>query len=154
MWSVGRIDLPKMINYVIAQLVGATLAIVAIKFFYPDMAGQIGVYGAPHLASDVTPMQGVLIEAILTFLLAFTVMGTCVDDRAPKMGGLFVGLIVMVDILAGGVMTGAAMNPARAFAPMIVANQYNGFAIYWVGPILGSVLAMQLYERLFLKKDG
>jgi MIP family channel proteins len=154
MWSIGRVDAAKAAKYVVSQLAGAILAVLAIKMLYPEMAGQIAIYGAPRLATDVTATQGILIEAILTFLLAFAVMGTMVDGRAPKIGGLGVGLIVVCDVLAGGQMTGAAMNPARAFAPMLVGNMWTGVAIYWVGPVLGAIVAMQVYERLILQQDS
>jgi MIP family channel proteins len=153
MWSIGRIDPVKATQYVVSQLAGGILAVLAIKMLYPEMAGQIAIYGAPRLATDVTATQGILIEAIMTFLLAFTVMGTIVDARAPKIGGLGVGLIVVCDVLAGGQMTGAAMNPARAFAPMLVGGMWTGVAIYWVGPVLGAIAAMQIYERVLIQKD-
>jgi MIP family channel proteins len=151
--SVGRISAPKALQYIAAQLAGALIAVIAIKGLYPEQAGLIAVYGTPRLANDVTAVQGIVIEAIMTFLLAFTVMGTIVDPRAPRIGGFGVGLIVLVDILAGGQMTGAAMNPARAFAPMLVGMEFNGVAIYWIGPVLGAVVAMQVYERLLLQKE-
>jgi MIP family channel proteins len=153
LWSVGRIDPVKATQYIVSQLAGAILAVLAVKMLYPDVAGQIAIYGAPRLATDVTATQGILIEAIMTFLLAFAVMGTMIDSRAPKIGGLGVGLIVMCDVLAGGQMTGAAMNPARAFAPMLVGGMWTGVAIYWVGPVLGAIAAMQVYERVLMQKD-
>jgi len=150
--SIGRIDARKAISYIIAQLAGASIAVLAIKGLYPEMAGQISNYGAPRLANDISSVQGIVIEAILTFMLAFAVMGTAVDPRAPKVGGFGIGLMVMVDILAGGQMTGAAMNPARAFGSMVVAWQWTGALIYWIGPILGAVVAAQLYERVIMEK--
>jgi glycerol uptake facilitator-like aquaporin len=56
-------------------------------------------------------------------------------------------------VLAGGQLTGAAMNPARAFGPELVAWSWSGWGIYWLGPVLGSVAAMQVYERLLMKRD-
>lgn len=150
--SVGRLDAKTAAQYIVAQLLGATVAVLAVKGLYPEMAGQIAGYGAPRLANDVSVTQGIVIEAIMTFLLAFAVMGTAVDSRAPKIGGFGIGLIVTCDILAGGQMTGAAMNPARAFGSMLVAWQWTGALIYWIGPVLGAVLAMQLYERLIMEK--
>ena len=152
LWSVGRMDPVKATQYIVAQLVGGIIAVLAVKMLYPEMAGQIAIYGAPRLATDVTATQGILIEAILTFMLAFAVMGTCVDPRGPKIGGLGVGLIVVCGVLAGGQMTGGAMNPARAFAPMLVGKMWTGMAIYWVGPVLGGIIAMQVYERVLMEK--
>jgi MIP family channel proteins len=150
--SVGRINVKTALLYVVSQLVGATLAVYAVKGLYPAMAGQMAVLGAPRLAYDVTALQGIVVEAIMTFLLAFAVMGTAVDPRAPKIGGFGIGLTVFFDILAGGQITGAAMNPARAFGPMLISWQWTGAAIYWIGPILGSIVAMQLYERVIMQK--
>lgn len=150
--SIGRTDAKTAVGYILAQLAGACLAVLAIKGLYPEQAGAIAGYGAPRLANDVTTVQGIVIEAILTFMLAFAVMGTAVDARAPKIGGFGVGLIVMCGILAGGQMTGGAMNPARAFGSMLVGWQWTGALIYWIGPILGAVVAMQLYERVIMDK--
>lgn len=150
--SVGRTNPKTAVQYILAQLLGAIVAVLAIKGLYPEMAGVISNLGAPRLANDVTTAQGIVIEAILTFLLAFAVMGTAVDPRAPKIGGFGIGLAVTFDILAGGIMTGAAMNPARAFAPMLVSGTWTGALIYWIGPILGAVVAMQIYERVVMEK--
>jgi len=151
--STGRIDLRKAAFYIVSQLLAATVAALAIKGLYPQMAGQVSQLGAPRLANDIGLAQGIVIEAILTFMLAFAVMGTAVDPRAPKVGGFGIGLVVFFDVLAGGQMTGAAMNPARAFGPELVSMDFTSAAVYWIGPILGAVLAAQVYERLLLQKD-
>ena len=152
--SIGRIDVRKAILYIIAQLLGAIAAVAAIKGLYPEMAGSISLYGAPRVATDVGSVQAIVIEAIMTFLLAFAIMGTAVDPRAPKIGGFGIGLTVFFCILAGGTMTGAALNPARAFAPMLVAMEFQGWLIYWIGPILGAVAGAQLYERVIMEKTA
>jgi len=62
------------------------------------------------------------------------------------MGGLFIGLAIALDVLAGGPITGAAMNPARSFGPAIVGGHLENMWIYWVGPIIGAVLAAMVYK--------
>jgi MIP family channel proteins len=150
LFSIGRVDGATVVRYIIAQMAGAVIAILALKGLFPEQAGRVAAYGIPRLANDISGIQGIVIEAVLTFMLAFAVMGTAVDPTAPKVGGFGIGLMVFVDILAGGVMTGAAMNPARAFAPMLVSLDFTGVAIYWIGPVLGAVVAMQLYDRLLM----
>lgn len=154
LWSVGRIESRKAGLYLLAQLLGAVIAALALKGLFPTMAAQIKQYGALSLAPDVTLAGAILIEGVLTFLLAFAVMGTVVDSNAPKVGGFGVGLTLWVCVLAGGPLTGAAVNPARAFGPALVAGFWVGQIAYWIGPIVGAVLAMQVYERVLLKKNG
>jgi len=154
LWSVGRIGWKQAGLYVVAQLLGAVLASIALKGLFPQMAGQVAQLGTPRLATDTTFTQGILVEAILTFFLAFAVMATVVDAAAPKVAGWAVGLAVAMGILAGGGITGAAMNPARAFGPALVSNAWLSHLVYWIGPILGAVAAMQVYERLLLKRDA
>jgi len=154
LWSIGRIGWRQAGLYVVAQLLGAVVAALAIKGLYPEMAGRVAQLGTPQLAPLLTLAQGIVLEAILTFFLAFVVMATAVDSAEPKAAGFAIGLTVMVGILAGGPLTGGALNPARAFGPALVANAWLAQLVYWVGPILGAIAAMQLYERLLLKRDA
>ena len=69
--------------------------------------------------------QAIVIEAVLTFFLVSAVFGTCVNAGArPRSAGFGVGLVLLFDILVGGPLTGAAMNPARAFGPALVSGQW------------------------------
>ena len=154
LWSTGRIGWKQAGMYVAAQLLGAIVAVLALRFLFPEMAGRVAQLGTPRLATDTTFTQGVLVEAILTFFLAFAVMATVVDVAAPKVAGWAVGLTAAMGILAGGGITGGALNPARAFGPALVSGAWLGQLVYWIGPILGSVAAMQVYERLLLKRDA
>jgi len=153
LWSVGRIEARKAALYVVAQLLGAVAAAAVLGFLMPVSAGRTGAYGALSIAGDLTLLGATLMEAVLTFFLAFAVMGTAVDPNAPKVGGFGIGLTLWMCILVGGPLTGAALNPARAFGPALVAGAWAGQIAYWVGPILGAVVAMQVYERVLLKKE-
>jgi glycerol uptake facilitator-like aquaporin len=82
----------------------------------------------------------------------FVVYGTGIDSRGPKIGGLAIGLTIVLDILFGGPITGAAMNPARTFGPALVAGVWEGHAVYWIGPLLGAGIAGWLYNTFLLKE--
>jgi aquaporin TIP len=58
-----------------------------------------------------------------------------------------------VAALVGGPFTGAAINPARAFGPALVSWQWNGQAVYWIGPLIGAGLAGLLWKMVLLPKD-
>lgn len=137
--------------YIVAQLVGATLAGLLLRVIYPQAFWQAALLGTPNLAPGVSFGLGVLIEAILTFFLLLAVFGTAVDPRAPKIGGFGIGLTVLVDILVGGPLTGASMNPARTFGPALAGGFWQNDLVYWIGPIIGAVIAASIYEYVILR---
>jgi MIP family channel proteins len=144
--ATGRMPLGAGLTYLLAQLVGASLAAFFLSASFPESVRTAALLGTPTLAPGITAGIGIIVEAILTFFLVFVVFGTAVDARGPRAaGGLFIGLVIAMDILAGGALTGAAMNPARAFGPALFAGAWANQAVYWVGPLLGGVLAGWVY---------
>jgi MIP family channel proteins len=138
--------------YIVAQLLGAVVAAYALKWIFPHALGIDTRLGGQAISLDVSMMQAIVSEAIATFFLVFTVFGTAVDPHAPKVGGFAIGLIVTADILAIGPLTGGSMNPARSFGPAIASGIFEGQVVYWVGPILGGIVAALLYDALFLRR--
>ncbi len=140
--------------YILAQLIGGLAACLALVMVLPRGIWEAFDLGTPGVATIGTG-QAVLLEAVLTFFLILAVFGTAVDARAPKIGGFGIGLTVFVDILVGGPFTGGVMNPARAITPAIVSGLWNDvWWIYWVGPILGGIVAALLYQAIFLPREG
>jgi aquaporin Z len=144
--STGHVKAGTAVKYIISQLAGAVVAAALIKFVSPLDSVTATSLGTPALGANISVVQGVVMEIILTFFLVFVIYGTAVDKRAPKLGGLFVGLTVTLDVLVGGPITGAAMNPARSFGPAMVGGHIENIWIYWVGPIIGAVLAAMIYK--------
>ena len=136
--------------YIVAQLVGATLAGLLLRAVFPQAVWQAAQLGTPMLAPGVSFGTGVLVEAALTFFLLLAVFGTAVDPRAPKIGGFGIGLTVAFDILMGGALTGAAMNPAIAFGPALAGGFWQNDLVYWIGPIIGAVIAALIYQYVIL----
>ena len=153
-WVTGNIKTGLAGAYILTQLVAATVAAALLRGLYPEASWKAANLGVPGLGQGVSAGQGVLIEAVLTFFLVFAVYATAVDDRGPfaKTAGLTIGLVLTFDIFAGGPLTGAAMNPARAFGPMLVDGRWSDWWVYWIGPIGGGVIAAALYWFAFL--DG
>ena len=149
LWAGKKLPSRDLIPYMIAELVGATLAGVALVVSFPSAMGNVVEWGSPTLSGVLNAWQGMAIEALLTFVLVFAVYGTAVDSRAPKIGGLGIGFAVVADVLVAGNLTGAAMNPARAFGPMIAGGFLPGYwYIYLIGPLLGGALAGLVYKYL------
>jgi glycerol uptake facilitator-like aquaporin len=139
--------------YIIAQLLGAAVAAYALKAIFPASIAAATRLGGQSVAAELSSVQAILCEFIATFFLTFVVFGTAVDPAAPKVGGFAIGLTVTADILAIGPLTGASMNPARSFGPAVASGILEGQAIYWIGPILGSICAAVLYDQLFLRRS-
>lgn len=168
MVATGRIKFVPAVAYIISQCAGATVAgFLLAHIFNAIGAGEASMAGSEAVAKSLlgTPNfnpqlmtfgNAVLIEAILTFLLVFAVFGTAVDDRAPAIGGWGIGLTVAMDILVGGPLTGAAMNPARTIGTLIGGGSvtqglWSQHAVYWIGPVLGGIIAGLVYDVCILK---
>ncbi|MEP6602358.1 MAG: aquaporin [Spartobacteria bacterium] len=92
-------------------------------------------------------------RSILTFFLVFVVHGTAVDERAQRaVAGLAIGSTITLDILFGGPLTGAAMNPARVFGPALAAGFWKDHLVCWIGPFLGAGLGGLVYRLLIERK--
>lgn len=154
MLVTGRIAPARAVAYVIAQLAGATAAAAICKALFPVQAVADANLGIPLPAAWATTGTVLGLEFVMTFLLITAVFGTAVDTRgqAVKIGGFGIGLTVAFDILAGGAVTGASMNPARSFGPALVQGYWTWHALYWIAPVLGGVAAALVYEHLILEK--
>ncbi|KAH7443910.1 hypothetical protein KP509_02G055300 [Ceratopteris richardii] len=148
----GNITLFKGIVYWIAQLVGAAVACLLLK------AVTDGMTTSPHALSSGEPVWGALVlEIVITFGLVYTVYATAVDPRSKGNVGILaplaIGLIVAANILFAGAFDGGSMNPARSFGPALVALDFTDHWVYWVGPLLGGLIAGAVYEVLILPSD-
>jgi aquaporin Z len=137
--------------YVVTQLAAAIVGALTLRAVFPE--GTNLDQGAPVLAQEVSPGNGLLLEAILTFFLVWVVFATAADPRGAftSIAGLAIGLTITFDILVGGPLTGAAMNPARAFGPQLVQDVWSDGWVYYVGPIVGGAVAGLVYEFLYLR---
>lgn len=147
-WIAGQIPGRRALAYVLAQLIGGIIAAVTLRAIFP--AAVSPGLGTPQLGAGIGAGAGIAIEAILTVVLLVAVFGTAIDPRAPKVGGLAIGLAVAADILMGGPLTGAAMNPARWLAPAVTTGIWNDGHVWVVGPLLGAAVAAAAYRYFLL----
>lgn len=153
--AAGKISWGKAIAYTVAQLIGGVLAGYALVALYPTAAAQAASLGTPMVAEGVSAMQAVVLEAILTFFLMMAIMGTAVDPKGPRnLAGYGIGIVLVFDILAGGKLTGASMNPARTFGPALAGGYWALHWVYWVGPIVGAVAAALLYDKVIAADES
>jgi aquaporin Z len=148
-----RIETGIAVAYWVAQFLGAVVAAALLKGLVPDAAADAVNLGTPAIAGGISAGQGLGIEIILTFFLVFVVFATAVDPRGSfrLIAGLAIGLAITFDVFMGGPWTGAAMNPARAFGPQLIQNDWSNAWVWYVGPVIGAVIAVLAYEWLYLR---
>ncbi|MEZ4499383.1 MAG: MIP/aquaporin family protein [Thermomicrobiales bacterium] len=159
----GRIAPGPALGYIIAQLVGGVAGAAALTLTFLDVDRNEVNLGLPSVGSSITtdPVvalssgNALAMEAILTFFLMFVIIGTAMDNRTGgrAIAGLAIGLTISMGVLAGGTVSGAAMNPARWFGPAVVQQDFTDFWIWIVGPIAGAAVAAFVYS-VFLMGDG
>lgn len=153
-WVTRRMDTNLAVFYILAQLVGASVAGFALKTIYPQAVASVHL-GTTFLGQGVPLARGVLMEFVITFLLVFTIFATAIDRRGSKQfAGLCIGSAILFGVLIGGAVTGGSMNPARTFGPAIASGFFNDHFVYWVGPIVGGIAAALLYERVLGEAEG
>jgi MIP family channel proteins len=152
-WVTKRLGTLQSLLYWVAQLLGGVAAALLLTLIVPDSIWRPIALGTPDLATDFTVWHGMLLEAVMTFFLVFVVFATAVDAKGAfnKIAGFAIGLTITMDILFGGPLTGASMNPARSFGPAIVAHHWTNHGVYWIGPLFGGILAGVVYDRVFLR---
>ena len=154
MLATKKIKLLKALMYIIFQLLGAIIGAYFLYLIFGNNGLMLNL-GTPALGKGILFWKGVFIETILTFFLVITIFGAAVDKRASKgICGFAIGLVLTFDILFGGSLTGASMNPARTFGPALVSGFWLNHLVYWIGPILGSFIASLIYDKIFLEKNG
>lgn len=153
-WVTRKMSTFEALAYWIAQLAGGVAAAYLLRTVVPDDTWRAVALGTPDLARDFTRSAGMVLEGVMTFFLVFVVFATAVDERGAfgKIAGFAIGLTITMDILMGGPLTGASMNPARSLGPALAAQHWANHGVYWVGPLAGGVLAGWLYDAVFLKK--
>ena len=150
-WVTRRMGTIVGMFYCLAQLAGAVAAALLLSAIVPEPVWRPVGLGAPDLTTDFTRAHGMLLEGVLTFLVVLVALATTRDDRdfSTSVAGIGVGLTVAAGSLVGSPFTGAALNPTRAFGPALVAHHWQNHGVYWLGPLLGAVLAGLLYDHFF-----
>ncbi len=147
----GKHPWTRVLTYWVAQILGALVAGFALRYafeFDPTALARTHI-GTPGLGGGVTVPTGLVVEALLTVFLLWAVFGTAVSPLAPRIAGFGIGLTVAADILVGGSITGASMNPARWLGPAVAANFYENWFVYVIGPLVGAALAGLSYRYVF-----
>jgi len=159
MVAIRQIRPPDAVIYIILQLAGAVLGALLTKLLLTEFDNADAVnFGAVGISEDRLGGKlglGVLAEGIGTFFLVWAIIGVAVNPAGLKdWAGLAIGTTLGAVALVFGPLTGAGVNPARAFGPALVAGEFGGagdfLLAYVLGPVVGGVLAALLYFYVFV----
>jgi MIP family channel proteins len=152
---IKQIELFKAILFIIAQILGGILAAALALAVYPDRNAEAVKLGLTTLAAGVSVGNGVGIEIILTFIFVFTACSTAElpedSHHVRRFAPLAIGFAVVCCNMIGVPFTGTGINPARTFGPAVVSNYWANHWVYWVGPLIGAVLATVIYDFLYIR---
>ncbi len=142
--------------YIGAQLAGAVAGALSTWMTFGDAARRAPVYLASTVpAEGVSVLQGIGVEALVTFILVFVIISVATDPRVDgAVPPIAIGFAVTAGIFVAGPVTGGSLNPARTLGPAIVAGRFDGLVVYLVGPILGALAAAFLYDRFVGKAEA
>ena len=148
-----RIPREEAIAYVIAQIGAAFLAGLLLRMTLPSGVSNING-GLTTLAPGVSNVDGLVVEFVLTFFLVWVIFGVAVDPKGTfaAVAGIPIGLTISLDIMMGGPLTGASMNPSRTLGPDLAALKFTDVWIYLIACPLGGAAAALLYQYLILDR--
>lgn len=151
----GKLPIKNGLIEIVSQVIGAIVAALCLKVIFPEAVAKAAELGTPALGKGISPLVGIFAEAIMTFFLVIAVFGTAIDRHGSwkAVAGFGIGCAVLFGILAFGGVTGAAMNPARAFGPALISGFWSAHYVYWIGPIIGGIVAGIVYSRFMLSPD-
>ncbi|EOA81740.1 Aquaporin-1 [Exserohilum turcicum] len=142
---VGALGWIKALLLIVAQLIGAIIAAAIVSGLLP---GPLAVNTTLSRETSVT--RGLFIEMFLTFMLLLTIFMLAAEKhRATFVAPIVIGLALFISELAGVYFTGGSLNPARSFGPAVITGVWPGHHwIYWLGPLLGALLAVFFYKLM------
>ncbi|KAG6361407.1 hypothetical protein INS49_009634 [Diaporthe citri] len=145
LWIAGAFDWVRLVCVIPVQFLGAITAAGVVSALLP---GKLQAENS--LSSGTLPVQGLFLEVILTAELVMTIIMLAVEkSRTSFIAPLAIGFALFVAHLIGINYTGTSVNPARSLGPAVVNNNYvDEIWIFFVGPILGAVVAAALYHLL------
>ncbi|OQV13592.1 putative Aquaporin AQPAe.a [Hypsibius exemplaris] len=152
-----KISLLRGAFYIVAQCGGA-IAGAGLLSAATSEAINAGPFGCNGFPDYIGAGQAILMEAMITFVLVFTVFATCDDKRKDLQGSgpLAIGIAVLVAHLGMIPLSGSGMNPARSLGPAVIRGGpcWSNHYVYWVGPLVGGVIGGLVYELIFAADAG
>jgi aquaporin Z len=149
-WAAGRIDTMTLVGYIIAQCAGAIVAALVLMTF---LGGNSSGLGVTTVGEGFSQFGGVAMEAVATFIFLVVILGATQKNGSTPVAGLAIGMALVVIHLCFIKATGSSVNPARSLGPALFVGgkALADLWVYFVGPIIGALVAGVLYRTQILE---
>jgi aquaporin Z len=142
-WAARRFSGKQVLPYIASQCLGAILASMLLQSLYPNQSSL-----GPTVPSE-TVLQSFILEIALTAILMFVILNVTVGAKEKGItAGLAIGGVITFEVLCGGPISGASMNPARSLGPALIAGPLESLWVYLTAPVIGAVLAVPICSVL------
>ncbi|ABY28748.1 aquaporin Z [Methylorubrum extorquens] len=160
LWSAGRCASRHVLPYVIAQVIGATVAAFALYTIASGKAGWVPNGFASNGYGELSPgkygLAACLLTEVLTaFIFLFIIVGTTSKGAAAGFAGIPIGFALVLIHLISIPVTNTSVNPARSTGPALFAGpEYIAqLWLFWLAPITGAIAAGVVGRWLYEPAD-
>jgi aquaporin Z len=136
---MGKLDLRTTVGYIIAQLSGAILGTLPLLLW--GTVGKSVAFGATLPGSGYAIETVLIGEAITTFVMVTLLCVFLGFHRVRPFTPAMFPFLYAVMVPLEAPISGTSTNPARSLGPALVSGHWEGWWIYWVGPLIGSIAA-------------
>ncbi|HEY6534726.1 MAG TPA: aquaporin [Candidatus Nitrosocosmicus sp.] len=145
-----RMRISDGIFYVIFQIIGGIMAAAVVFMIFGS-----SISSSVTLPSDGNVLRAFMLETVMTFTLVYIVLTTAAtaSNKIGPLAGLAIGLTLGFNVIFGGSISGGSLNPARSFGPALITGNFIYNWIYWIAPIIGSLIAAGVHRLLHAEQD-
>ena len=146
----GRMPVPCAIGYMLAQFAGGIVGMALASVLFASQIADASVFWVVTRPGESGLLAAFAAEFVMTFVLLALVLEISSRVRWRKWTGLVAATLVALYITVEAPVSGMSINPARSFAPAILAGHFEGLWIYFIAPSLGALSAAELHRRRIL----
>lgn len=144
-WRRGHVHRHDLAGYMVAQFAGAFVGTALVKWWWGAQARSVGL-GVTEPRPGLPAASAAAIEVLMTATLVFAILAMVSSARTAPFTPLAAWIVVGVLVWQGAPWTGTSLNPARSLAPAVLAPNYRNLWVYFVGPLVGSLAAVEAFN--------
>ena len=144
-FRLGKIALPDVLGYIAGQFVGGVAGIAAASAALGPLVSHPSVNYVTTTPGHLGEGIAFVAEGVISFVLMLTVLSLSNHPRLGRLTGICAGALVWTYITVEQPLSGMSMNPARTFGSALLAWDFPGLWIYFTAPLLGMLLAAEVY---------